>query len=333
MTDLSAGSPAGDHTTQAFCSACGHQAPTESVFCGRCGQPLAAAGNHTVPGGGPGGPPPAQPPTTASYAAVPPAGGYPPVGYPPTASYVAVPPPGGVPPGGYPPAGYPGVPPPPPPGNTNTGLMVGLIGAGLAVLGVIIAVIIVLAGGSSTPSPTATAAALTSASSTPTVTAVAPDTSQALAASNGSGGRRRSRAKARVTTRTVTAAGASSTPAVTSGPSASIADTNGARQAVMQEWNAISSGNFAAAYNLFVPGSQGTSESSFISGHQQYAPISASVTVGPPTFNSSTDATVPLVSLQTRDSSGCKNWAGSYDVQDISGQWLINRANIQSSPC
>ncbi|MGO9972266.1 MAG: hypothetical protein ACLP01_05550 [Solirubrobacteraceae bacterium] len=105
------------------------------------------------------------------------------------------------------------------------------------------------------------------------------------------------------------------------------------QQVVTQEWADISSGDYASAFSLFAPGSLGTSESAFASGHQQYAPIHASVSLGSPTFNSSTDATVPVVSLQTTDSSGCKNWSGSYEVQEVSGQWLISQANISSSPC
>jgi hypothetical protein len=101
---------------------------------------------------------------------------------------------------------------------------------------------------------------------------------------------------------------------------------------VIDEWNDINAGNFGGAWGLFVPGTVGA-ESTFVSSHQQTAPITASATVGSPISTSATSATVPLVSLRTTDSSGCKNWTGSYQVQNESGQWLIGKANLQSSSC
>jgi hypothetical protein len=101
---------------------------------------------------------------------------------------------------------------------------------------------------------------------------------------------------------------------------------------VEHHWALINAGNFTAAFALFVPGSQG-SESTWVSSHQEDAPIHASVSPGTPQFNSSTDASVPLDSLHTVAHSGCSNWSGSYDVQQVGGHWLISKANLQSQPC
>jgi hypothetical protein len=101
---------------------------------------------------------------------------------------------------------------------------------------------------------------------------------------------------------------------------------------VDRHWSLINAGDFTSAFALFVPGSQG-SESSWVAAHQQEAPISASVSLGDPTFNSATDATVPLLSLHTMSSDGCANWTGSYDVQKVNRQWLIGHANLQKQSC
>jgi hypothetical protein len=101
---------------------------------------------------------------------------------------------------------------------------------------------------------------------------------------------------------------------------------------VERHWGLINSGDFTGAFALFIPGSQGA-ESAWIAAHQQVAPISASISVGAPTFNSSTDATVALIGLHTQSSDGCANWSGSYDVQKINGQWLIGHASLQKQSC
>jgi hypothetical protein len=129
-----------------------------------------------------------------------------------------------------------------------------------------------------------------------------------------------------------TAPAAVSTPGSSSGSSTAGGGIEAVRQVVRRHWALINAGDFTAAFGLFVPGSQG-SESAWVSSHRQDAPITAAVSVGTPTFNSSTDATVPLLSLHTVSGSGCSNWTGSYDVQNVGGQWLINKASLQSQPC
>jgi hypothetical protein len=226
---------------------------------------------------------------------------------------------------GYPAAGYL----PQPTRRTNTGLVVGLVAAGVAAAGVI-AIVIVLATRGGGTSTVQTVSNVSGTAITPAVTPVSPSGGVAANAdASGSGS-----VAARSTTSAPSALlGSNSASGSNAAAEASAAAGSAARRVVAQEWGDINSGNYAEAFVLFVPGSLGSSESSFISAHQQYAPISASVTVGNPVFNSSTDATVPIISLQTNDSSGCKNWSGSYAVQNVSGRWLINRANISSTPC
>ena len=74
--------------------------------------------------------------------------------------------------------------------------------------------------------------------------------------------------------------------------------------------------------------------SDWLSSHQAEAPISVSnLSVGSPTMNSATDATVPLNSLTTSASDGCMNWSGSYDVIKVGDQWFMHQANINGTKC
>jgi hypothetical protein len=208
-------------------------------------------------------------------------------------------------------------------------LVVGLVAAAVAAAGVI-AIVIVLATKGSGASTVQTVSNVSGIATTSQVTAVTP--SGNVAANSGASGSGSVAARS-ATSAPSAASGSNASLGSSAAPEASAASASAARQVIEQEWADINSGNYAAAFGLFVPGSLGSSESSFISGHQQYAPIRASVTVGNPVFNSPTVATVPVISLQTNDSSGCKNWSGSYEVQNVSGQWLINRASISSTPC
>jgi hypothetical protein len=320
-----------------FCPSCGRQVAIGDTFCGSCGSATASDASGAVDGS-PGSsasehaeavdqptfgyqlddkqaPGAAPRPSGAGYP--PPAAGYPPPmgGYPP-------------PPPGYPPAAYTGS--GPPPHKTNTGLIVGVVGAGLAAVGVIVAVILLATGSPNNSKPViSTAAASVPA---PAVTPVTPSPGTAVAPSSSSGPSPTHSSSGSGPGSSGSLAPMTPTSTSTSSPGGG-SGTEAAGQAVTREWAFISASNFTAAYDLFVPGSVG-GESAFVAGHQQDAPISASVSVGTPTLNSPTDASVPLLSLQTQDSvNGCKNWTGSYEMQQVSGQWLISKANIQSQPC
>lgn len=213
----------------------------------------------------------------------------------------------------------------PQPRGTNTGLIVGLVAAGFLAVGVIAAVILLATGSSSGRAPTITTTASASVAITPSPVTATRTSGTSLVTPPRPRKQTRTAVPARPTT-TTTAAPVVPAP---TGP----ADIEAARQVVMNHWSFINSGNFSAAFALFVPGSQG-SESSWVSAHQQEAPISASVSTGTPTFSDSTDANVPLLSLQTTDATdGCSAWAGSYDVQKADGQWLISKANLQKQSC
>jgi hypothetical protein len=99
----------------------------------------------------------------------------------------------------------------------------------------------------------------------------------------------------------------------------------------VDQWNLIGTEDFSAAAAKWAPGSL---DSGWIASHQQEAPITVSnLSVGSPTLNSAGDATVPLLSLRTTASDGCKTWSGSYDVTKVNGQWLMNHANINPGSC
>jgi hypothetical protein len=288
--------------TAGFCSSCGARVAAESTFCGSCGQPLGAP-SAGEPARTQVGPAPPEPPFSG------PAPGY------------------STGPNGYPLMPYPGQ---PEPRRTNTGLIVGLVAAGFLAVGVIAAVILLATGSSSGTAPTistttSAAAAITSTPATAPATRTSAGSAGSLVTPAPTHKQRKPAVAASPTTATTTA------PVVpaTAGP----ADIEAARQVVIHHWSFINSGDFSAAFALFVPGSQG-SESSWVSAHQQEAPISATVSTGTPTFSDSTDANVPLLSLQTTDpTDGCSGWTGSYDVQKVDGQWLISKANLQKQSC
>lgn len=293
---------AAEPATAAFCRSCGARVPIASTFCGGCGQPLAASPADDPPSA-PAAPPPLGP-------------GSPPPIYPAGAN-------------GYLQMSYPGQ----PQRRTNTGLIVGLVAAGFAAAGVIAIVILLATGSSSGAGPTIT----TATSAAAPVTPVTPSAGSTLAAGKGAGSatslvstgtpRRHTKRKASGVTNPTTA------PAPFVAAAASPVDIESARQVVARHWSLISSGDFAAAFALFVPGSQG-SESGWISAHQEVAPISATVSVGTPTFSDPTDASVPLLSLRTADATdGCASWTGSYDVRRVNGQWLIGKADLQKQSC
>ena len=98
-----------------------------------------------------------------------------------------------------------------------------------------------------------------------------------------------------------------------------------------QHWADIESGNYDAAFNLLVPGSQ--SHDAWVSAHVQDALTSASIDVGDPTISSSTTATAPVINLHTEASSGCFNWSGYYEMSKIAGSWRIGKAKISRSSC
>jgi hypothetical protein len=45
-------------------------------------------------------------------------------------------------------------------------------------------------------------------------------------------------------------------------------------------------------------------------------------------------ATVDIVSLETQGAStGCRDWSGSYTLQNAGGHWLIDYANLRFMTC
>jgi hypothetical protein len=310
-------------STRAFCGSCGGAITARDAYCAQCGRQVGTDDDPTVVMGEP---PPAAataPPNRNGTVGIangapvmgatqpPPPGGYPHPGY------------AGVPPQG-PPAAYPtgAYPVPVPPRRTNIGLIVGLIAAGFAAVGLIVAVVLLATGShDTTPTVTATNAA------TP-ITPVAPSTGSALAQSGSTNPGTFKPSQPKPVPTTSTPAPTTSTP--TPAPRANVADVQAARQVVVDQWGLIGSGDFSGAAQKWSPAMGGD----WISSHQQEAPITvANLSVGAPTMNSSSDATVPLNSLTTTASDGCMDWSGSYDVINVGGQWLMHQANINGTKC
>jgi hypothetical protein len=118
-------------------------------------------------------------------------------------------------------------------------------------------------------------------------------------------------------------------PAVPSQPAGSAGSD--AVRALNNYWQAISNGDFQAAYGYLGPGQE--AESTWISSHQA-AGIQSATFSGTATYVGSATATVHVDSLQTQDqASGCRTWSGDYQMVEQGGAWLIAKAEISPSSC
>jgi hypothetical protein len=293
MTDRPLGSVE-EPETRKFCPWCGSGVASPAGYCGDCGRPLTDAnGDNNGADDYQAAPAPAG--TRSAFPTQP----------PPTA--------------GYPYPYAPAYPAPIERRTQNVGLIVGLVAAVLLALGAIVAVVLVAsAGGSSGPTiSTASTAAVVPNSSSPAGTAPASNPGPSPV----------SHASTSAATSFTTAASQAAPPS----QSGSAADADSIRAVVQQHWALINSSNFDAAFGQMDPNDY--VRSSWIQGEESDAPIQASVSVGQPTFSSSTSASVPVISLHTVASDGCADWSGSYGMEKINGAWLISNANLQKSAC
>ncbi len=351
-----------DSTAVAHCDACGHLVGNNATFCGECGRQLTAEEPLTeplppreVPAGhaGSGAPvasqtpePPRAPPDPAAgpppWATAGPRPGAPPAWGPqpqagwaqqtgswPTQPGYGTPPP--PPPSGYL-APYASAYPAPPERKTSNGLIVGLAVAAIVAAGLVVAVVL-LAVNSSSQTPTITTTATQAAANIKPVAPSASTAVQTSGAGRGAAGNLFNTGKhtqsSPIASSSQTAATRSTPPA---SPTANIADASGARGVVQDHWARIASGDYTGAYALLAPGVGGTDESSWVANHQQEHPQVLAAVFGAPTFNSPTGATVPIVSLKTSASDGCKTWTGNYGVTKQNGQWTISSANLSQGP-
>lgn len=98
-------------------------------------------------------------------------------------------------------------------------------------------------------------------------------------------------------------------------------------------WQSIDAHQFSAAYSYLAPGSVTQSKAQFVS-QEQHAGIQSATFSGHVTSNTGSVATVAVDSLTTNDTQfGCRNWSGSYQLSDQSGQWLVEQASITPSLC
>jgi hypothetical protein len=129
---------------------------------------------------------------------------------------------------------------------------------------------------------------------------------------------------------------ATPTPAASTDGSAGASSSDAATQplaALTGYWQSIDAHRFGAAYAYLAPGSVSQSKAQFVS-QEQHAGIQSATFSGNVTSNTGSAATVTVVSLTTNDTEfGCRNWAGSYQLSDQNGQWLVEQAHITPSPC
>jgi hypothetical protein len=104
-------------------------------------------------------------------------------------------------------------------------------------------------------------------------------------------------------------------------------------------WEAIRNHRFDEAYAYLGP-NLATGQSSWVSAHERdgISDVLYSFNVRGVTGDT---ATVDIVRLQTKAQSatsaanpaGCLSWTGNYVLVRQADRWLINQANLASSPC
>jgi hypothetical protein len=120
-------------------------------------------------------------------------------------------------------------------------------------------------------------------------------------------------------------------PETDSAPAATAAAAAGPLQSVAEYWNAISAGDYSAAWRQLAPGA-GQSEPVFVAGERHSQVESASFT-GHAIADDGSTATVDVDSLVTHQAGGCTRWSGSYALSMQQGQWLIAKAAITPGSC
>ncbi len=285
-----------------YCEGCGAGTEPDARFCENCGKPLGTSSDAPTVSQAAVGP---EPETGQTAAVFPPIAPGQPYAYPVTY--------------GEPQQGQ----------GHSAGLIVGVAGASLVAMAAIATVVILVAsGGRHGSSPTVSLATVAAA---PISAAPEPPSAASEGVNTPDGGglsQGGSAGTSSVSTPSLTpspAPSSSSQGATASASSASVSSV------IEQHWALISSGDFSGAFALLEPGTQDRGQ--WISSHQQTAPISATISLGTPTFNSSDSATVPIVSLHTQDSTGCNDWTGSYDMTKAGDQWTIAKANLNQHSC
>jgi hypothetical protein len=129
----------------------------------------------------------------------------------------------------------------------------------------------------------------------------------------------------------------SAVPVATPTPTPSQADA--VLTAVQSHWDAIRSHRFDEAYGYLGP-HLATGQASWVSAHEHDGITGIDYQFSVRDVNGDT-ATVDIVRLQTRAQSavsgtnvdGCLSWTGNYVLVRQYDRWLINQANVSSTPC
>jgi hypothetical protein len=110
-------------------------------------------------------------------------------------------------------------------------------------------------------------------------------------------------------------------------------------RAMQGHWDAITSGRFDEAYAYLGP-NLAKGQASWVSSHERDGISDIHYTFSVRDVNGDT-ATVDILNLQTKAQSartasnpeGCLRWSGNYVLVRQSERWLINQANVSSTPC
>ncbi len=98
-------------------------------------------------------------------------------------------------------------------------------------------------------------------------------------------------------------------------------------------WSAVAARQYARAYGYLVPGAIPQSQAQFTAMERSYG-IESVAYRGRLSSRSASTASVAVVSLVTRDHRfGCRQWSGSYQLDDRGGNWLIAQANVTARAC
>jgi len=109
-----------------------------------------------------------------------------------------------------------------------------------------------------------------------------------------------------------------------------VGDEAAVRGTLQRYWSLLEEGSYERAFSLIAPGRQ--VRSNWLSEQRADDLTNASISIGDVSASGSS-ATAQITNLRTDASSGCFDWQGRYEMVEIGGDWLIDKAKISKSPC
>jgi hypothetical protein len=134
-----------------------------------------------------------------------------------------------------------------------------------------------------------------------------------------------------------TSCGAPSAPSAQAAPPPpnSTSDAEAAQTAVYTYWSDLQLNDYRGAFDFLSPSEQRSlgGLNTWLNYYANDPVVSVNVNLDPATVSGNT-ATVPISILETvGGSTGCKDWTGGYTLVRSGSSWLINYANLHSTPC